>query len=392
VSDADSGPDGTSAIEPFEIRVDDAVLDDLRARLARTRFADAIDETGWEAGVPVAYLRGLVDYWREGYDWRAEEAALNALDHFTTRIDGQSIHFVHARSGHAGARPLLLVHGWPGSVVEFLDVLPRLVDPAAHGGDAADAFHVVAPSLPGYAFSEPTRTPGWDVQRIAVVFAELMRRLGHDRYVAAGGDWGAQVVTRLAALDPDHCAALHLTMPVASRPEEPVELSDADRADLAAMQRFQRDESGYAVEQGTKPETLGAALNDSPAGLLAWIVEKFRTWSDGDDEPERAMDRDRVLTNVMLYWVTGTITSSMRLYRETRLSDAVQQPVTVPTAVARFPKEVVRFPRAWVERMYHVVRWVDMPRGGHFAAMEQPELFVDDLRAFVRTLGPRPAG
>jgi len=375
-----------TAIEPFEVHVDDAVLADLHDRLARTRFADAIDGTGWEAGVPVAYLRELVAYWRDGYDWRAQEAELNRLDHFTTRLDGQSVHFVHARSPHADARPLLLVHGWPGSIVEFLDALPRLVDPAAHGGDAADAFHVVAPSLPGYGFSEPTRTPGWDVQRIARAFAELMHRLGHDGYVAAGGDWGAQVVTRLGALDPDRCAALHLTMPVASRPDDAAELSDADRADLGAMQWFQRDESGYAVEQGTKPETLGAALHDSPAGLLAWIVEKFRTWSDCDGEPERVFDRDRLLTNVMLYWVTGTITSSMRLYRETRLSSAVQEPVSVPTGVARYPKEVVRFPRTWVERMYPIVRWADMPRGGHFAAMEQPELFVDDLRAFVRTL------
>jgi epoxide hydrolase len=376
-------------IERFEIRVDDSVLDDLRNRLASTRLPDQIEGTGWEYGISVDYVRELVDYWRDTYDWRAHEARLNELAHFRTSIDGQSIHFIHARSRHADAFPLLLTHGWPGSVVEFLDVIPRLTDPEAHGGNAADAFHVVVPSLPGYGFSEPTRTRGWDVRRIARAFTELMRRLGYERYGAQGGDWGAQVATRIGPLDPEHCAAIHLNMPLADRPDEPLPLSEAEKADLAVMAHFRREESGYAQEQGTKPQTLGVALNDSPAGLLAWIVEKFRAWSDCDGHPENAFTRDQLITNVMTYWVTQTITSSTRLYWERVHVDAPDDApvyVGVPTGIARYPKEPLRIPRPWVERRYNVTHWVDMPRGGHFAAMEQPGLFVDDLRSFFRTV------
>jgi len=376
-------------IERFEIRVDDSVLDDLRYRLASTRLPDQIDGTGWEYGIPVDYVRELVEYWHDRYDWRAHEARLNELAHFRTSIDGQSIHFIHARSPHADAFPLLLTHGWPGSVVEFFDVIPRLTDPEAHGGSAADAFHVVVPSLPGYGFSEPTRTRGWDVRRIASAFTELMRRLGYTRYGAQGGDWGAQVATRIGPLDPGRCAAIHLNMPLAPRPEEPVPLSEAEQADLAVMAHFRREESGYAQEQGTKPQTLGVALNDSPAGLLAWIVEKFRAWSDCDGHPENAFTRDQLITNVMTYWVTQTITSSTRLYWERVHVDPPDDAPTyvgVPTGVARYPKEPLRIPRPWVERRYNVTHWVDMPRGGHFAAMEQPALFVDDLRSFFRTV------
>jgi pimeloyl-ACP methyl ester carboxylesterase len=377
-------------IERFRIRVDDATLDDLRLRLARTRFPDQIAGTGWEYGTPIGYVRQLVEYWRDEYDWRAEEARLNELDHFRTRIDDQSIHFIHARSHHADALPLLITHGWPGSVAEFLDVVPRLTDPERHGGRAEDAFHVVAPSLPGYGFSEPPRTPGWDVRRIAGAFIELMHRLGYSRYGAQGGDWGAQVATRIAAYDPDHCVALHLNMPIAGAPEEPLPITEEEEAGLAAMARFQREEAAYAQLQGSKPQTLGLALNDSPAGLLSWIVEKFRTWSDCDGDPATVFTRDQLITNVMLYWVTETITSSARLYWETMHSGALQDPpdfVAVPTGIARYPKEeVLRFPRAWVEQRYNVTHWAVMPRGGHFAAMEQPELFVDDVRTFFRTV------
>ena len=379
----------SEAIEKFQIHVDDAALDDLHGRLARTRLPDQIEGSGWEDGMPYGYLRELVAYWRDEYDWRAQEARLNRLSHFRTPIDGQSIHFIHERSAHPGALPLLVTHGWPGSVVEFLDVIPRLTQPEAHGGDAADAFHVIAPSLPGYGFSEPTRTRGWDVPRIARAFIELMRRLGYERYAAQGGDWGAQVTTRIGTLDPQHCVAIHLNMPIGVRPEEDRPLTDQDKADLAAMAKFQSEESGYAIEQGTKPQTLGAALNDSPAGLLAWIVEKFRAWSDCDGHPENVFSRDQLLTNVMLYWLTQTAASAARLYWESRHGGMWQEKpafVGVPTGVARYPKEVVRFPRPWVERQYNVTHWAEMPRGGHFAAMEQPELFVEDLRSFFRTL------
>src|SRR4029453_2142274 len=286
--------------------------------------------------------------------------------------------------------PLLLRHGGPGSIVEFLDVIPPLTEPEAHGGQAADAFHVIAPSLPGYGLSEPTRARGWDVRRIAQAFIELMHRLGYTRYGAQGGDWGAQIATRIGALDAEHCAAIHVNMPIAARPKEPGPLSDEEKAGLAAMTRFQREESGYALEQSTKPQTLGVALNDSPAGLLAWVVEKFRTWSDCGGHPENSYSRDGLITNVMLYWVTQTITSSARLYWESRNSGAWEEApefVSVPTGVARYPKEeVLRFPRAWVERSYNVTHWAVMPRGGRSAAMEQPALFVDDLRTFFRTV------
>jgi len=380
----------SEAIEKFPIRVDDSVLQDLRDRLARTRLPDWIEGTGWEYGFSLDYLRELLDYWRDEYDWRAQEARLNELAHFRTRIDGQSIHFIHERSANPGAFPLLLIHGWPGSIVEFLDVIPRLTNPEAHGGRAADSFHVIAPSLPGYGFSEPPRTRGWDVRRMARAFIELMERLGYSRYGAQGGDWGAQIATRIGALDPGRCAALHLNMPIGSAPANPGPLSDEEKADLAAMARFQREEAAYALVQGTKPQTLGVALNDSPAGLLAWVVEKFRAWSDCDGVPENAFPRDALLTNVMLYWVTQTIASSARLYRECMNSSLWKEApefVAAPTGVARYPKEeVLRFPRPWVERSYNVTHWAVMPRGGHFAAMEQPALFAEDLREFFRTV------
>jgi pimeloyl-ACP methyl ester carboxylesterase len=386
----------SEAIERFQIHVDDSVLEDLRSRLARTRFPDQIEGTGWEYGIPVDYLRELVDYWRDEYDWRMQEARLNELPHFRTRIDGQSIHFIHARSARADAFPLLITHGWPGSVVEFLDVIPRLTDPEAPGGREGDAFHVIAPSLPGYGFSEPTRTRGWDVRRIARAFIELMGRLGYLRYGAQGGDWGAQVATRVGAFDPEHCAAIHLNMPLAARPKDPGPLTEEETADLAALAHLQAEESAYALEQATKPQTLGVALNDSPAGLLAWIVEKFRAWSDCDGHLENVYTREQLITNVMLYWVTQTAASSARLYWEFKHAGSwgeAPESVGVPTGVARYPKEVLRLPRSWVERHYNVTHWAVMPRGGHFAAMEQPALFVEDLRNFFRTVrssGPQP--
>jgi pimeloyl-ACP methyl ester carboxylesterase len=362
--------------ERFEIRVDDAVLDDLRDRLARTRIPDELPDAGWDYGVPYGYLRELVEYWHDTFNWRAQEARLNEFEHYRTTIDGQSIHFVHARSARDDAMPLLLTHGWPGTIVEFLDVIPMLTD----------TFHVVAPSLPGYGFSEPTRARGWDVSRVTRAFVELMASLGYSRYLAQGGDWGAQVTTLIGAMDPEHCAAIHLNMPIATRPKEEIELSEADKAGLGDLGAFMREEAAYSMEQSTKPQTLGVGLNDSPAGLLAWIVEKFRTWSDCDGHPENVFTRDQLLTNVTTYWVTQTITSSARLYWEHMHSRTKPQYVAVPTGVARYPKEILRYPRPWVEQAYNVTYWADMPRGGHFAAMEQPRLFADDLHAFFATL------
>jgi pimeloyl-ACP methyl ester carboxylesterase len=369
-----------SDVEPFRVAVDDAVLDDLRARLERARFADPVAGTGWEYGAEIDEIRDLVAYWRDGYDWRAAEARLNELDQFTTAIDDQRIHFVHVRSPRADALPLLLVHGWPGSIVEFLDVIPQL----------RDEFHLVVPSLPGYGFSEAPKVPGWDIARVARAFVELMARLGYPRYGAQGGDWGAQITTRMALLDPEHCVGLHLNMPIAGPPAEEIPLSDEEQADLAIMARFQREDAAYAAVQGAHPQTLGVALDDSPAGLLAWIVQRFRDWSDCDGVLARSFTRDQLLTNVMLYWVTRSFTSSARLYWETMHSGVLREPlapVDVPTGVARYPKEeILRFPRSWVEQRYRVTHWIDMPRGGHFAAMEEPELFADDVRTFFRTV------
>jgi epoxide hydrolase len=377
----------SESIEAFEIRVDDSVLADLHRRLAQTRFPDQIADTGWAYGIPVDYLRQLVDFWLDIYDWRAEEARLNGFEHFRADIDGQRIHFIHARSVHPDAHPVLLIHGWPGSFVEFLDVIPQLTDPESHGGQASDACHVIVPSIPGYGFSEPPRAPGWDVPRIARAFVTLMGRLDYPAYAAQGGDWGAQVTTQIASLDPEHCVAIHLNMALGIPPQSPEPLTEPDQSDLAAMKEFADEESGYANEQGTKPQTLGIALNDSPAGLLAWIVEKFRTWSDCDGRPENCFTREQLITNVMMYWVTQTGASSARLYWEHKHSAAGAPPfIETPTGVARYPKEVLRWPRSWVERQYNVVHWAEMGRGGHFPAMEQPELFVNDLWEFFRTV------
>ncbi|HYD49243.1 MAG TPA: epoxide hydrolase [Terriglobales bacterium] len=377
-----------SDFTPFAVHFDDAILEDLHRRLEATRFPDQIPDSGWDYGTDTAYLRELVGYWREHFDWRAQEGRINRMPQWTTLIDGQRIHFAHVRSPHVQAMPLLLLHGWPGSIVEFLKVVEPLTEPEKHGGTAADAFHLVVPSLPGYGFSEVTRTRQWDVMRMAEAFAELMRRLGYQRYGAQGGDWGALITSTLGVLDATHLAGIHVNMPYAI-PGDRDGLSEREQADLADFDRFQNDETGYQRIQGSKPQTLGVALNDSPAGLAAWIVEKLRTWTDCGGEVETVVSKDEILTNVMVYWASQTITSSMRLYYEVFKGGRVPflfQKVEVPTGIARFPKEIARFPRRWLEGHYHITHWTDMPRGGHFAALEQPELFAADVQAFFRTV------
>ena len=374
-------------IVPFRVSVPDTVLADLRSRLAAARLPNEIPGSGWDDGTDLGYLKELVGHWRDGFDWRARETLLNQLQHFTTRIDGQQVHFVHRRSRHPGALPLLLAHGWPGSFVEFLDVMGPLADP----DDPGDAFDLIVPSLPGYGFSGPTTEVGWHPRRIAAAFVELMDRLGYRRYGVQGGDWGSIVVANMADLVPERVCGLHLnylTAP-ASYLERSTTLSAQERADLEAARTWQESESGYQAIQRTKPQTVGYALEDSPVGLAAWIVEKFRTWSDCGGDVERSFSKDQLLTNITLYWVTATATSSARLYYEMRRAGSAavpQAPITVPTGVARYPGEVGRAPREWAERRYHVTHWVDMPRGGHFAAMEVPDLFAGDVRAFFRTL------
>ena len=378
----------TDDVRPFRVDVPDAVLDDLRDRLARTRWPDQIPNSAWDYGTDLGYLQELCDHWRAKFDWREQEERFNRWPHFVTEIDGQNVHFIHARSPEPDALPLVITHGWPGSVSEFLDIIEPLRDPRAHGGDPADAFHVVAPSLPGYGWSGPTTTPGWDAQHVAEAWKTLMARLGYDRYGAQGGDWGAMVSARLAAIDTDHMAGLHTHMLLAF-PTDPstVQLTDLEAADLAAAGEFMTKGAAYQEIQGKNPQTLGYGLTDSPAGLAGWIVEKFWAWTDNNGNPEDAVTREQLLTNLTVYWVTNTINSSVRLYCESQRgqnfgpSDAY---VSVPTGVAVFPKEIFRIPRAYAEARFNVKRYTRFDRGGHFAALEEPDLLVADIRDFFR--------
>jgi pimeloyl-ACP methyl ester carboxylesterase len=381
---------GQQAIVSFKIHVADSVLSDLKERLARTRFPGEIANSNWDYGTNLAYLKELVAYWRDRYDWRAAERRLNQFDQFTTNIDGLDIHFVHQRSKNPNAMPIAITHGWPGSFTEFTKIIGPLTDPAAHGGNASDSFHVVAISIPGFGFSAKPAERGYGPERVAGVLAKLMARLGYTRYGLQGGDWGSSI-SRFAALnDASHVAGLHLNFclagppPGAKDPNEGVTPADLERA--RARQAFFENERGYFLEQSTKPQTVGYALDDSPAGLAAWIVEKFRTWSDNDGNIEKTFTKEELLTNVTLYWVTQSGTSSARIYYENQRAPAAQRRVEVPTGCAVFPKEINIAPRKWVEAWYNVTRWTEMPRGGHFAAMEQPALLVDDIRGFFRTL------
>ncbi|MFP5022728.1 epoxide hydrolase family protein [Pseudonocardia phyllosphaerae] len=372
----------------FRIDIPERDLDDLRDRLARTRWPDPGTLDGWDQGVPLDYARELCEYWRTRYDWRRVEAEINAWPQFTTALDGGGddsvqIHVLHARSPHAGATPLLLTHGWPGSLVEFLDVLPALTDPP----DPADAFHVVIPTLPGYGFSgKPTRT-GWGVERIAVAWAQLMDRLGYEKFAAQGGDWGSVITSSLGTAAPEMLHGIHLTMPLAPKPDDDEHvLSPEEKGDLKFSQAFSRYGGGYSAEQSTRPQTIGYGLVDSPVAQATWIVEKFWDWSECAGHPENAISRDRLLDNVMQYWLNGAGASSARLYWESfnrkRMDD-----VDVPTGISQFPHEMVKLPRAWLERRYTDLRWFSRPSvGGHFASLEQPETYVDEVRGFFRTL------
>ncbi|MFI5046768.1 MAG: epoxide hydrolase family protein [Acidimicrobiia bacterium] len=372
-------------VTPFRIDVADADLEDLRARLARTRWAERETVDDWSQGMPLAYLQDLCRYWAHEYDWRAREAHLNSFPQFRTEIDRLGIHFVHVRSPNPDALPLVLTHGWPGSIVEFHKVIGPLTDPGAHGGDPMDAFHVVCPSLPGYGFSDKPSRPGWSTQRIADAWNELMARLGYGRYGAQGGDWGAAVTHSLGVLHADAVVGIHLNMVVASPdPETMDDLTEEEQASIATMAHYNDAESGYMRQQSTRPQTLGYGLVDSPAAQCAWIVEKFRAWTDSDGDPLNVLTRDELLDNVMLYWLPGTGASSARLYWESAGSGRVGQ-VTVPTGCSIFPKEIIRPSRRWAEKVYLDIRWWEyLDTGGHFAAFEQPAAFVDQVRSFFR--------
>jgi pimeloyl-ACP methyl ester carboxylesterase len=381
-------PVASDAIVRFRINVPDAMLDDLKERLARTRFPSEIEQSGWDYGTNLAYLRELVTYWRTKYDWREEERKLNQLPQYTTTIDGIVIHFVHQRSSQPTATPLVMIHGWPGSFFEFTKVIGPLTEPTAFGGSAADAFHVVALSLPGFGFSGKPRTGGYSPARTARIVAQLMARLGYNRYAAQGGDWGAAIVRQLGLIDREHLIGLHSNMCLANAPPGPNPNDGVPETDLKRMQAAQArsaNELGYFQIQSTRPMTLGYGLNDSPAGLAAWIVEKFRAWSDSDGDVEKKFTKDELLTNVMIYWVTESGPSSVRIYYENRLDAGVTGRVEVPFACARFPREMFAIvPTKWLEAQYNLQQLTDMPRGGHFAALEEPQLLVEDLRKFFR--------
>ncbi len=376
-------------IRPFRVEVADEQLADLRDRLRRTRWPERETVDDWSQGMPLSYTKELCGYWADGYDWRRTEERLNALPQFRTEVGGLDIHFLHLRSPHDRALPLVITHGWPGSIVEFLKVVGPLTDPVAYGGDPADAFDVICPSLPGFGFSGKPQAPGWGVERTAAAWSQLMARLGYDRYGAQGGDWGSAVTTELGRSDPGHLAGIHLNMPVV--PPKALVLdgvTDAEQAALVSMAHYRRWESGYSKEQSTRPQTVGYGLVDSPVGQCAWIVEKFRAWTDCDGHPENVLTRDELLDNVMLYWLPATGASSARLYWESferSVDESQAEPIVVPTGCSIFPRELVRISRRWAEQRFSDLRyWNELDRGGHFAAFEQPDRFVEEIRSFFR--------
>jgi epoxide hydrolase len=394
----------SDAVRPFRLAVSDEAIADLHSRLDRTRWPDEVNDPSWGYGVSMAYLRQLTRYWRNEFDWRAAESRINGLPQFLTAIDGLDLHFVHCRSKHPEARPLLISHGWPGSIVEFLELIPRLTDPERFGGRATDAFHVVAPSLQGYGGSPPASAAGMSPLVIAKRHAALMSRLGYPRYLAQGGDWGSLVARHTAVIDAQHCAGLHLNLLLPIPPKDVADpmtlVQELEKGWLAAVARHERLGTGYFQIHSTRAQTVSYALTDSAAGWCAWVTEKFHGWSDcerdGKRDPRNAVSWDAMLTNISLYWFTDTIASSIRLYQEQALAEARRDEkpgrVEVPTGIAVYPGEIFRCPRAWAERRFPIVHWYEAPCGGHFAAMEQPELFAADLRRFNAALGVREPG
>lgn len=376
-------PAATKDLSPFTVHVPQTALDDLKRRLAAVRWPDKGSATDWSQGVPLPRAQEFIEYWRTRYNWRRAESSLNALPQFRTQIDGLGIYFIHVRSKHENALPIILTHGWPGSIIEFLQVIEPLADPTAHGGKAEEAFHVVIPSLPGFGFSDKPTEPGWRLPRIANAWAALMARLGYSRYVAQGGDWGAGVTSWMAKLHPSGLAAIHLNLPILFPPPPPPSggYTAEEQAALAQLVKYGSDGSGYASIQGTRPQTLGYGLADSPVGQAMWIYEKFQAWSDNKGDPAEAISVDRMLDDISLYWLTDTAASSARLYYESFAKDFVRMPLETPVAVSVFKGDLFAPPKVWGDLTYSkLFYWNEVPKGGHFAALEQPELFVAELR------------
>jgi pimeloyl-ACP methyl ester carboxylesterase len=377
----------STEITPFQVDIPQSQLEDLGERLSRTRWPESETVDDWSQGMPLSYTRELAQYWAEQYDWRHCEKKLNQWPQFTTRIDDIDIHFIHHRSVNPEALPLIITHGWPGSIVEFFKVIDALTDPQSHGGDASDAFHVVVPSLPGYGFSgKPTR-PGTSVTKIGNMWGQLMARLGYERYVAQGGDWGSMVTQSMGQTEIDHCAGIHINMPiVAPDPDTMGDLTASETAALEAMGFYNDWGSGYSKQQSTRPQTLGYGLADSPVGQMAWIVEKFCAWMDCDQHPENILSKDELLDNVMLYWLNNASASSARLYWES-FNAPNFDPIHMPVGCSIFPKEIFRSSKRWAEKRFeNIIHWNELDKGGHFAAFEQPELFVTEVRDAFRSL------
>jgi pimeloyl-ACP methyl ester carboxylesterase len=375
----------SDAITPFTLAVPQAALDDLNRRLDFARWPDRETVGDWTQGSPLDRVKALCDHWRRDYDWRRIEARLNGLGQYKTPIDGVDIHFLHVRSPHPAAMPLILTHGWPGSIIEFMKVIEPLVDPVAHGGSAGDAFHVVAPSLPGYGFSGKPMQAGWGVPHIAQAWITLMERLGYDRWVAQGGDWGAAVTTAVGVIRPPGCAAIHVNMPLAyPGPDDMNDLTPAEQASIDAMTYYREKDSGYSKQQSTRPQTLGYGLVDSPVGQAAWIYEKMWAWTDNNGAPEDALSLDEMLDNIMLYWLPGNGASSARLYWES-FGQFGSTKLELPVGVSIYPKEIFRPSRRWAEKvMSNIIHWNELDHGGHFAAWEQPDLYVNEIRNCFR--------
>jgi len=377
----------STEITSFQIHISDDDLNDLKRRLRATRWPEPETVSDWSQGTPLAYVKKVCEYWERSYDWRATEARLNKLPQFHTELDGLAIHFLHVRSHHADAQPLILTHGWPGSIIEFLKVIDPLTNPTAHGGAEEDAFHVVVPALPGFGFSAKPKQPGWSVEKIAAAWSELMHRLGYGAYYAQGGDWGAGVSTAIALKDPEHCHGIHINMvTVRADPDTMNSLTQEEKDGLAALKYYQDWDSGYSKEQSTRPQSVGYGLVDSPAGQAAWILEKFWAWTDSNGSPENVLTRDELLDNIMLYWLPAAGASSARIYWES-FGKQSTEPVRIPVGCSVFPKDIFRSSRRWAEKRYqNLVYWNRLDRGGHFAAFEQPKLFVDELRACFRKM------
>jgi len=380
-------------ISPFSINISDTAIADLRQRLHNRRLPAPLADSSWDYGIDLAYLDELLDYWGSDFNWREQEASLNSFDQFTTEIDGLELHFIHQRSPHPDAMPLLLTHGWPGSIAEFRELIGPLTEPERFGGKASDAFHVIAPSLPGFGFSGKPQQRGYSPERMAHTLATLMQRLDYERYAVQGGDWGAIINRILTHHYSERVIGLHSNFVLAAVPDDPAVRDAASAEDLARRaqrQAFMANETAYQQIQGTKPHSVGVGLDDSPAGLAAWIIEKFHGWSDVDHSDPRGLDarfsRDALLTNVSIYWFTQSATSSARIYYENRQHPVAPDYITVPVAAAQFPAEIYYTPRAWAEASYNIVRWSEMPSGGHFAAMEEPALLLEDVRQFFRGL------